>query len=77
MNLMAWIQNAQELPGKIGKDLEELGGVLRCMKCGYEQPLEEGDCAHYLTHGWKKHCGQTMRWVTARDLRYERGEKDG
>lgn len=43
----------------------EHGGILRCMVCGSEQPVE----SRYWREGWPKCCGYTIRWITARQLR--------
>lgn len=40
------------------------GGVLRC-SCGREEPPKD----EYFSIGWPKHCGYTMRWITARELK--------
>lgn len=50
-------------------DLMTAGGILRCGTCGGERPL--GDVAGYLGHGWPQHCGQTMTWVTLKQLAAE------
>lgn len=49
---------------KIATDLADFGGHLECTVCGHEE--EVGDIANQLSTGWKKHCGYTMAWVTAR-----------
>lgn len=48
------------------KSLVGIGGHLECMECGHLQPLNEAAMAERLTNGWPKHCGYTMRWITAR-----------
>lgn len=53
-------------------DLMTAGGILRCGECGGERPL--GDVAGYLGHGWPQHCGQTMTWVTLKQLARESRE---
>lgn len=47
-------------------ELQKLGGVLRCLKCGREVRL--GDIAEKLRTGWPECHGQTMLWVTSRQL---------
>lgn len=49
--------------------LKEFGGVLRCQTCNHEEPIN--NISKQLTNGWKKCCGYTMRWVTARELKDE------
>jgi len=48
----------------VEKITEETGGILRCITCGAEAPVE----ARYWHEGWPLHCGYTMMWVTARQL---------
>lgn len=48
----------------LGAELQSFGGHLECMTCGHKQAL--GNVAGKLEHGWPKHCGYTMRWITAR-----------
>lgn len=62
------ITNAKNLHTNMGRDLAQHGGVLRCRQCGHEQSLNAEQIAHYLAHGWPKHCGQGMSWVTQREL---------
>lgn len=50
----------------IAAELQVFGGLLRCTKCGLELPL--GEVGPRLRHGWPRHCGYTMRWVTQRQL---------
>ena len=69
------IQSANTLHEKIGADLQGFGGILRCTVCGHEEPL--GEVARSLRHGWKKHCGYTMRWVTQRQLDEEAASAGG
>lgn len=47
---------------KVGADLQELGGYLKCTSCDHEQSL--GDVPTKLAAGWPKHCGYTMTWIT-------------
>lgn len=70
-DLRRTINNAQNLHTNIGADLDAMGGVHRCKVCGYELPMQPGDAAYYLRHGWPRHCEQGMRWVTARELAQE------
>lgn len=42
----------------------EFGGLLRCETCGKQAPVEPA----YWHVGWPKHCGQTMRWWTQRQI---------
>lgn len=50
----------------IGADLQHFGGLLRCERCGWKQPL--GVVGERLKLGWPKHCGYTMRWWTRRQI---------
>lgn len=68
---------ATGLHGSIGADLDAFGGVHRCNECGYEILMKPGDAAYYLRHGWPRHCGQGMRWVTDRELAEEAAADDG
>lgn len=61
-------KRTQGLHGKIAADLAHLGGVLRCNDCGEEWALTQEDIGRHLAHGWPKHCGRTMRWVTQKEL---------
>ncbi|QPC81050.1 hypothetical protein G4Y79_15205 [Phototrophicus methaneseepsis] len=54
--------------GMIASDIAHFGGVLRCKECGKEQPLTEQQISHYLGHGWPECHGETMLWVTQRQL---------
>jgi len=56
----------------IASDLSVFGGILRCGACKGERPLD--DIAGYLSRGWPEHCGQTMTWVTLRELAAENRE---
>ena len=49
--------------------LQGMGGVLRCNVCLIERGL--GDVGLHMRQGWPMHHGQTMTWVTARQLREE------
>ena len=71
-DLAPMIDKARNLTGAIGTDLAVAGGVLRCSKCSAEQPL--GDVGLHLGHGWPACCGQTMTWVTQRQLSAESRE---
>jgi hypothetical protein len=57
-----------EIHASLGQTLQQFGGELRCTGagCGHRLPL--GDIGAKLRDGWPKHCGYTMRWVTARQL---------
>ena len=48
------------LPERIAADVYPLGGVLTCPVCGYKQEMSAKDAAHYLAHGWPRHCGRGM-----------------
>lgn len=63
-----FVKRAQSLPGAIGADLAGLGGFLRCETCGYRSALDDRDIAAYLSLGWPKCCGYTMRWWTQRQI---------
>lgn len=63
------VKRATGLPAAIAADLTVFGGILRCGECGGERPLD--DVAGYLGHGWPKHCGKTMTWVTLKLLAAE------
>ena len=69
---MEYFKRAAGLHNKIGSDLAALGGLLRCMHCGYEQPLNAEQIGKYLAKGWPEHCGSTMRWITQNNLDEER-----
>jgi hypothetical protein len=49
-----------------GKNLDALGGVLRCRRCNREQPM--AGAGDYLRTGWPECCGETMEWLTAQQL---------
>lgn len=42
----------------------ELTGELRCRLCDAKQPCTRETAAHYLQHGWPRHCDETMTLVT-------------
>jgi hypothetical protein len=44
------------------KEIEKFGGYLKCEVCGHELPLDH--TVEYLTSGWPRCCGYTMRWIT-------------
>lgn len=71
MTMLNIIRNAQTLQSSIARDIAPLGGILRCTTCGQEEPLSEAQIGRYLASGWPKHCGYTMRWVTAKELAAE------
>lgn len=60
------VKRALRLPNVIAADLSVFGGILRCGTCKAEQPL--GDPGPYIRHGWPQCCGQTMTWVTQKQL---------
>jgi hypothetical protein len=64
--LAAIVKHAVGIVAAIAADLAPLGGILRCRTCHGERPL--GDVAGSLRSGWPKCCGQTMTWVTQRQL---------
>lgn len=53
----------------LGAELDAMGGVLRCDRCGTEEPMKGAGA--YLRSGWPRCCGYTMTWVTARQLAEE------
>lgn len=54
------------LTDAIGADItRQFGGFLRCETCRSTRPVDGG----YLSTGWPKCCGYTMRWWTARQIR--------
>lgn len=57
---------SNQAANSIAESLVGIGGHLECMECGHTQPLDGGAMAERITHGWPKHCGNTMRWITAR-----------
>ena len=52
----------------ISTDLNDHGGLLRCGKCGLQQPLGDANARTFGGLGWPEHCGETMIWVTQRQL---------
>lgn len=70
-DLPAIVKAAQNIHSLIAADLTAFGGILRCSKCHREQPLGEADIASNLRHGWPRCCGETMIWVTQRQLAAE------
>lgn len=61
----------------IASNLTGFGGILRCTKCGGEQPVGNiGGIADSLASGWPECCGYTMTWMTARQLAEEKAAKE-
>lgn len=61
----------------IASNLTSFGGLLRCIKCGGEQPVGNiTGIADSLANGWPKCCGYTMTWMTQRLLDEEKGGKE-
>jgi hypothetical protein len=54
---------------RLGKELDALGGVLRCHACKRERPMK--GAGSHLRSGWPMCCGATMEWRTARQLASE------
>lgn len=50
----------------LGKEMDEIGGVLRCRRCRRELPMQ--GAREYLRSGWPMCCGATMEWLTPRQL---------
>lgn len=48
------------LHDKIAADVYPSGGTLTCRVCDHTQPFTTADAAHYLKHGWPRHCGKEM-----------------
>ena len=46
-------------------ELKPLEGYLLCLECEHRQGL--GDTALHVHYGWPKHCGYTMRCLTAKE----------
>ena len=66
------IKQVQSVSPGMGSDLHaQFGGILRCSVCGYERTLTPMAISLYLSEGWPKHCGYTMRWVTQKELDVE------
>lgn len=64
-----FVRNAQKIHSDNGGDLYlQFGGILRCTECGVEHLLNATAIGMYLSSGWPKHCGYTMRWVTQKEL---------
>jgi hypothetical protein len=57
------------LHDNLGAELDGMGGVLRCHRCKREQPMK--GAGGYLRGGWPECCGETMEWLTARQLATE------
>jgi hypothetical protein len=51
------------------------GGELRCEKCGIKIKPNKHDIAVFLQSGWPYHCGETMRYVSAKELDEEKKNK--
>jgi hypothetical protein len=66
------VSRATGLPAELAADLAVAGGILRCGRCRFEQPL--GDVAAYVRSGWPV-CHGTMTWVTAKMLAAENWEE--
>jgi hypothetical protein len=45
-----------------------LGAKLVCDVCGKIRPLNPDRVGSYVTHGWPKHCGETMRLVAKNEV---------
>lgn len=60
---------SEKLHTKIGGELARLGGVLRCRACGAERALSSPtQIGGYLDSGWPMCHGETMEWLTQRQL---------
>jgi hypothetical protein len=46
-------------------DLGSFGGHLECLTCHHTEPV---NASLYLTVGWPRCCGYTMRWWTTRQV---------
>ncbi len=57
--------NIRTLHDRIAADVYPNGGTLTCRVCGHQQPMSTKDAAHYLAHGWPRHCGKEMRTEAA------------
>jgi hypothetical protein len=69
MGAPAWQEDLRRLTfihDALGKELDALGGVLRCHGCKRELPMR--GAREYLRSGWPMCCGATMEWLTPRQL---------
>ena len=48
------------------------GGELRCKKCGKKIKPLKSDIMSFLKIGWPYHCGKTMVYVSAQELKEEK-----
>lgn len=60
------MSDSQRLASTIGDELKGFGGVLQCLTCGKELPLDSP--SDKLLNGWPKCHGYTMRWWTQRQV---------
>lgn len=69
---MAIVNPASLLAGmdrRVAQELaDHVGGILRCSTCRRSEVIDGQNVARYLQDGWPKCCGQTMLWMTRRQL---------
>jgi len=68
MDIETAISRAAGIQDKIASDVAPLGGFLRCETCRVTAPLGQARIGRYLTTGWPRCCGYTMRWWTQRQI---------
>ena len=66
---MKTLRTPNSVRTSVGNDVfKAAGGLLRCHHCGGERELDGEKIARYFDEGWPRCCGQTMEWITDRQL---------
>ena len=55
------VKRAAGIQSKIARDVFPNGVALHCDRCGRDDFASSAQAATYLSHGWPKHCGETMK----------------
>jgi len=56
------------MPDASATSLGGFGGFLRCEKCYRQKLMAPGASGGYISRGWPRCCGYTMRWWTQQQI---------
>lgn len=56
--------------------LAQMGGYVECQNCRLKVGLQPEAIKNYLQNGWPKCCGQTMQWVTQKQIDAQKAQEE-
>ncbi|HRJ44664.1 MAG TPA: hypothetical protein PL105_22400 [Caldilineaceae bacterium] len=65
-SILSAVNGILDIHQRLANDVYPDGVELQCLKCSHVIIATTADCAHYLAHGWPRHCGREMRQPTIR-----------